>query len=58
MTRSRKRRHHACVKRPPAEYSDHTGRIMAIRFVLMVWEIVWTLVREHALRGTGPGPLL
>jgi len=31
---------------------------VAVRIVMMIWEVVWTLVREHLLRGTGPGRLL
>ena len=31
---------------------------LAARLVTMIWEIVWTLVREHVFHGTGPGRLL
>lgn len=30
----------------------------AVRAALAVWEIVWTLVREHVLHGPGSGRLL
>lgn len=31
---------------------------MALRVVMIVWDIVWTLAREHVFRGAGPGRLL
>jgi hypothetical protein len=40
-----------------AKRSERTREICtAVRVVLTVWEIVWTLIREHLTR-TGPGPL-
>jgi hypothetical protein len=30
----------------------------AVRLVLMIWDIVWTIVRERMKGGTGPGRLL
>ena len=63
MTGSKKRRR-AAVKREVArrhnQESTKRGERMrevntAVRAALMIWEIVWMLVREHLLRGTGPG---
>ena len=31
---------------------------MAARLGLVAWEIVWTILHEHVLRGTGPWRLL
>ena len=74
MTVSKKRRHAAVKQedvacrereeaerreRESAERGERTREIgTAVRVVLMLWEIIWTLVREHVLRGTGPGRLL
>jgi hypothetical protein len=55
------------VKRKDAERSEQESAkrserareiSTAARVVIMAWEIVWTLVRDHMSRGTGPGPLL
>ncbi len=54
MTGSKKRE----IERPGAEHREHTDQTgTAVRLVMMIWEIVWTLVRGHVLRGTGPGRL-
>ena len=29
---------------------------MALRAVMIVWDIVWALVRDHVFQGAGPGP--
>ena len=51
-----------CRKREEAERRERVREVCtavtAVRVVLMIWELVWTLVREHLSRGTGPGPLL
>jgi hypothetical protein len=31
---------------------------MAARAVIVIWELVWALIREHLLTGTGSGRLL
>jgi hypothetical protein len=57
--RNRKRRRRRGVKRAPAEHYEHVSQIsVAVRLVMMIWEIIWALVREHILRGTGPQRLL
>jgi len=74
VTGSKKRRHAAVRRedlvcrereeaqrraRERAERSERTREIStALRIVLMLWEIVWTLVRDHVIRGTGPGRFL
>ena len=55
MTGSGKRRGRK-VERQGAGHADQIGA--AARIVMLIWEIVWTLVREHVLKGTGPGHLL
>lgn len=48
-------------KRHPAAQRERarTDQIStAVRLILLVWEIVSTLVREHVLRGAGPWRLL
>lgn len=41
-----------------AEGKDRAIEVMAAaRLVLTVWELVWTLVRDHA-SGGGPGQIL
>ena len=54
------------VKRKDVECREHEGTkrseraleiCTAVRVMITVWEIVWTLVRDHVSR-TGPGPLL
>jgi hypothetical protein len=50
-----KRHHRSDVRRESAR-TDQIS--IAVRVVLMIWEIVWTLVREHVLQGPGPGRLL
>ncbi len=59
MTGSRKRRRRRGGERPRAEISERTDQIsLAVRLLMMTWEIIWTLVREHVFRGTGPRRLL
>ena len=59
MTNSRERKRNRSNERPRAELSERTGQLStAVRLVMMIWEIIWTLVREHMLRGTGPRRLL
>jgi hypothetical protein len=54
-----KREDLACREREEAERRERTREIStAVRVVLMLWEIVWTLVRDHVIRGTGPGRFL
>jgi len=56
MTGSKKRRRRGEIERPGAEHREHTDQTgTAVRLVMMTWEIVWTLVRGHVLRGTDPG---
>jgi hypothetical protein len=46
-------------ERESTERGERTRDIStAVRVVLMFWEIIWTLVRDHVIRGTGPGRLL
>ena len=74
MTGSKKRRHAAVKRddvacrereeavrreRESAERGERTREIStAVRVALMLWEIIWTLLRERVLRGTGPERLL
>jgi hypothetical protein len=53
-----KQQHAKCRERESARSERAREVSMTVRAVLMIWEIVWTLVREHVSRGTGPGPLL
>jgi hypothetical protein len=70
VTGSKKRRHSAVRREDPTgrdreeaqrrarENADRerTREIStAVRIVLMIWEIVWTLIRDHVITGTGPG---
>jgi hypothetical protein len=47
-------------EREEAERRERAREVCtAVRVVLMIWEFVWPLIREHVSRGgTGPGPLL
>ncbi len=55
MSKSGKRHSRGEVKRQDAERHVRTDQVsMAVRIAMLTWEIVWTLVREHVLRGTGP----
>ncbi len=66
MTSSKKCRRTAATRedterreRESTKRSERTREIStAIRVVMILWEIVWTLVHEHVLHGTGPGRLL
>ena len=63
MTSSKKRRRPTAKREDIARHERESMRrdertreiSAAVRVVLLLWEIVWTLVREHVLRGTGPG---
>ncbi len=57
MTGSKKPRR--AVVRTDAERRERAYEITtAARAVMMIWEIIWELVRDHVIRGTGPGRLL
>jgi hypothetical protein len=59
VSKSGKRSSRRGQKRPGAARRARTDQACtAVRIALLTWEIVWTLVREHVLRGTGPGSLL
>jgi hypothetical protein len=57
MTRSGKRRRGG--KRVARDRRERTEEMVtAVRLMMILWEVIWDLVREHLNRGGGPGPLL
>jgi hypothetical protein len=50
---------HRDVERTGAERRERAYEIAtAVRAVMTIWEIIWALVRDHVIRGPGPGGLL
>lgn len=56
---ARRERNETARERESMKRDERTREITAaVRAALVIWEIVWTLIREHMLRGPGSGRLL